>query len=172
MFDYSYKTLRKRKIILLGSFSVGKTSLKNRFIHNSFNHNYHTTIGVNIQTKLVEHRDYKYSLVIWDIAGGKVKYNVPYSYLLKSAGALYVYDVSQPSTFLNLEEEIKVLSPKINYSPIIVVGNKTDLLSEQELVEHKALMKHKTHIYTSAKEGDNVEKAFIQLVNAIVEIET
>jgi len=172
MIDYSYRTLRKRKIILLGSYGVGKSSLIRRYIHNSFDNNYHTTIGVNVQTKMVVSGNFPYSLVIWDIAGGQEKYSVPYGYLLMSAGALYVYDVTRPASYENMEEEIKALSSKIKNAPILVIGNKIDLLSKDELVEHKNLMGELTHVYTSAKESLNVDSAFVSLVEAIVHVES
>jgi len=168
MYDYSYRTLRKRKIILLGSYGVGKTSLINRYIHNSFDHNYHTTIGVNIQTKQVIHDKFRYSLVIWDIAGGQYKYAVPFSYLVMSSAALYVYDVTRPASYENIKFELLAISKKIEKAPIIVVANKIDLLSEEELEDHKKLMEGVTDIYTSAKNDFNVERAFELLVSSIM----
>ena len=43
----------KKKICLLGSFAVGKTSLVERFVHDRFEDKYLTTVGVKISTKLV-----------------------------------------------------------------------------------------------------------------------
>lgn len=172
MYDYSFRTLRKRKIILLGSYGVGKTSLINRYIHNSFNYNYHTTIGVNIQTKLIDHENYRYSLVIWDIAGGQQKYAVPFSYLIMSAGALYVYDITRAASYENIQMELLAIKKKINDAPIIVVANKVDLVSKEELEDHKRLMKDITHIYTSAKDDVNVEPAFAELVSQIMLVES
>lgn len=170
MNDYSYKTLRKRKVVLLGSFGVGKTSLINRFVHNSFTHNYHTTIGVNVQTKLVLHNKTQYSLILWDIAGGQHKYAVPFSYLLMSAGAIYVYDVTRLPSYENIRIELKAISSKIKSAPIIVVGNKIDLLSKEELAAHKLFMRDVTHLYTSAKENIEVEDAFRLLIEKMATV--
>jgi GTPase SAR1 family protein len=43
-----------KKIILTGSFGVGKTSLFNRFIYQEFNDKYLTTIGVKVNKKQVK----------------------------------------------------------------------------------------------------------------------
>ncbi len=43
---------------------------------------------------------------------------------------------------------------------IVIVGNKIDLISEQELKELKASLPVKIDIITSAKENNNVNDAF------------
>ncbi|MEL6906023.1 MAG: GTP-binding protein, partial [Planctomycetota bacterium] len=44
----------RKKICLLGSFAVGKTSLVRQFVHSIFSERYHTTLGVKIDKKDVE----------------------------------------------------------------------------------------------------------------------
>ncbi len=44
-------TLIQKKICLLGDFSVGKTSLVERFVYNRFSDRYLSTIGVKISKK-------------------------------------------------------------------------------------------------------------------------
>ena len=63
------KTMISKKVILTGSFGVGKTSLFNRFIYQQFSDKYLTTIGVKVNNKIVEIGDEKVSMMIWDIAG-------------------------------------------------------------------------------------------------------
>ena len=43
-----------RKICLLGDFAVGKTSLVSRYVHNVFSDRYLTTVGVKIDTRVIE----------------------------------------------------------------------------------------------------------------------
>ena len=45
--------LVKKKICLLGTFAVGKTSLTERFVHGRFEEKYLTTIGVKISQKIM-----------------------------------------------------------------------------------------------------------------------
>ena len=48
-----------KKIVLLGNFGVGKTSLMRRFIDDTFSEDYKVTLGVQIQKKVVELRSGK-----------------------------------------------------------------------------------------------------------------
>jgi GTPase SAR1 family protein len=43
-----------RKVILTGSFGVGKTSLFTQFIYNKFDDKYLTTIGVKVNKKSLD----------------------------------------------------------------------------------------------------------------------
>ena len=57
-----------RKVILTGSFGVGKTSLFSRFINNTFSDRYITTIGVKVDKKSLEIDGQEVSILLWDIA--------------------------------------------------------------------------------------------------------
>lgn len=59
----------QKKICLLGSFSVGKTSLISRYVNSLFSDRYLTTVGVKIDKKQLTLNGKELSLVIWDIAG-------------------------------------------------------------------------------------------------------
>ncbi|HEY6563819.1 MAG TPA: hypothetical protein VIY86_04945, partial [Pirellulaceae bacterium] len=43
----------QKKICLLGSFAVGKTSLVARFVHSAFSDKYLTTVGVKVDRKVM-----------------------------------------------------------------------------------------------------------------------
>ena len=45
----------KKKICMLGSFAVGKTSLVQRYVNSIFSEKYHTTIGVKIDQKIIQY---------------------------------------------------------------------------------------------------------------------
>ena len=59
----------QKKICLLGSFSVGKTSLISRYVNSLFSEKYLTTVGVKIDKKLLTVAGQELMLMIWDIAG-------------------------------------------------------------------------------------------------------
>src|SRR6516225_5934643 len=69
--DRSQRMLQK-KICMLGSFSVGKTSLVRRFVESIFDEQYQTTIGVKVDKKIVELAGKQITLVLWDIHGEDV----------------------------------------------------------------------------------------------------
>jgi len=47
----------QKKICMLGSFAVGKTSLIRRFVESIYSEAYHTTVGVKIDKRVVRHND-------------------------------------------------------------------------------------------------------------------
>ena len=57
----------KLKIVLLGDFAVGKTSLIRRFVFDEFRDTYLTTIGVKVTRKEVDIIDYgRTDLLLWE----------------------------------------------------------------------------------------------------------
>ncbi|HEB62465.1 MAG TPA: GTP-binding protein, partial [Bacteroidetes bacterium] len=125
--------MTSKKVILAGSFGVGKTSLFSRFLYNTFSEKYMTTIGVKVDKKVMDINGRKLTMIIWDIAGEVSQTKVPTNYLLGASGIIYVFDLSRPSTFTNMEEDIQYLNKMLEGALIKIVGNKKDLLSEEEL---------------------------------------
>ena len=58
-----------KKIVLVGHFGVGKSSLIRRFVKNTFSDDYLVTIGVHIVKKIVQLENEEITLIIWDIEG-------------------------------------------------------------------------------------------------------
>ena len=89
----------KKKICLIGSFAVGKTSLTRRFVSNEFSDDYLTTLGVKIERRDVEYgRTKTVNLMIWDLAGRDEFAQVQKSYLVGAAGLLFVADGTRRET--------------------------------------------------------------------------
>ena len=82
----------QKKICMLGSFSVGKTSLVRRFVESIFSEAYHTSIGVKVDKKVVRVDDEDVTLVLWDIHGEDVYQKIRMSYLRGMSGYLLVAD--------------------------------------------------------------------------------
>lgn len=153
-----------RKMVLLGHFGVGKTSLIRRFVANSFSDNYRVSIGVHITKKVVHiGPNQEVSLIIWDLEGTDDIAMVRDNYLLGTHGLVYVFDVNRPSTFHNIQRDLEVIEKKLAKIPLLVVGNKMDLVVEDEL---SALLKsHSIAVdyLTSAKTGGMVDDLFLKM---------
>ncbi len=152
-----------KKIILTGSFGVGKTSLFNRFIHQQFSDKYLTTIGVKVNNKTVKIEDETISMMVWDIAGEVSQDKVPVSYFLGASGIISVMDLSRPLTFLNLETDIQFLRELVPNGTILIVANKKDLVTEEQLETILREMPRPFDYSTSAKTGENVEELFLDM---------
>ncbi len=152
-----------KKVILTGSFGVGKTSLFNQFIYSRFSDKYLTTIGVKVNKKVISIEGKELSILLWDIAGEVSQDKVPVSYFLGASGIIYVFDLTRPTTFKNIETDLDYLKGLLPNSSVKIVGNKKDLLSEEEIEEVLKTIGNKCHITTSAKTGENVNELFLEL---------
>jgi len=166
----------KKKVILIGPGAVGKTSLLNRFINQQFESSYRMTMGVDFLNKDVEVDDKKVKLNLWDV-GGQERFKFMHQNFYKGAsGALLIFDLTRAATFETLvnkwhAEMIKFIGHSI---PFILVGNKVDLLPDvgnvidSDKVTEFADSNFSIYIQTSAKTGEKVEDAFLELTRRMI----
>ncbi|MEW4923936.1 Rab family GTPase [Algibacter sp. 2305UL17-15] len=159
-----------KKIVLIGHFGVGKTSIIRRFVENTFSEDYKVTIGVHISKKTIDIADGKtsVSLIIWDLEGQDDVKKTRSSYLLGTHGFIYVFDLSRPATFENLESELKFLTENYPNIPIMVVGNKMDLVNKPYLTQNSSIFEPLVDFFVSAKTGSRVESLFSKLAKALI----
>ncbi len=162
--------IASKKIVLLGHFGVGKSSLIRRFVENTFTEDYKVTIGVHISKKTVEISNGKdtVTLIIWDLEGHDDIKKTRSSYLLGTHGFIYVFDLSRPVTFENLKSEVTFLKDNFPNIPLKVVGNKLDLVNTSYLKQYDAIFKLLVDFFTSAKSGSKVESLFSKLAEDLI----
>lgn len=166
-----------KKICLLGTFAVGKTSLVQRFTYNRFDEKYLSTLGVKVSQKsiILSTADelLKLNLMLWDIDGRSDWNSVRGSYLRGAAGALLVCDLTRAQTLVDLLNFVNALRSVNTNCKLVVIGNKADLNDQLEItteqLEQAAATLATTCYTTSAKTGDGVDQAFRYLGQAIVE---
>ncbi|WP_193195762.1 Rab family GTPase [Nostoc sp. MG11] len=162
----------QKKICMVGAFATGKTSLVARFVNSIFSENYHTTLGVKIDKKIVKIKEKTLNIILWDLYGEDEFQNVRMSYLRGSSGYLLVVDGTRYSTLekaLNLQTRVE---DTIGQVPFILVLNKWDMTNEWDIdtVEIEAIQqKGWTVIKTSAKNGLGVEELFQTLAHKILD---
>lgn len=163
----------QKKICMLGSFSVGKTSLVKQYVESIFSEKYHTTLGVKIDKKQVTVRGQDMALLLWDIAGDDAFFKVRPSHLRGMAGAIIVIDGARQQTFdvgMSLYNMIR-LSPDGRKTPVIFALNKVDMKPDWGLSEEAMLVLKKTgsHIVeTSAMSDRGVDELFSLLAGQLV----
>ena len=160
--------MTSKKVILVGHFGVGKTSLVRQFVHQKFSDEYLTTIGVKIDKKEVTLGDNSVTLILWDIAGETSASKIPNSYKLGAHGVLFVFDVSRPSTYEHLNEQISEIRKTVQDVPVICLANKSDLLNENSRKDIAEEVAQSELLFTSAKTGENVEIAFESLTKKMM----
>jgi small GTP-binding protein len=161
----------KKKIVLLGAFAVGKTSLVERYVNSIFSEKYHTTIGVKIDQKLIEIDGKHVTLLIWDIHGEDEFQKVAQSYLIGSSGYILVADGTRKHTLKTAEylnEFAKTTSGEV---PFVLLVNKSDLTEQWEVAnsELEKYVEQGWHVnVTSAKTGAHVEESFRLLTKNMI----
>lgn len=149
-----------RKVVLVGHFGVGKSSLVRRYVQNTFSDNYIVTIGVHILKKEIKINELDLTLIIWDIEGKDDIQKVRTSYLLGTSGFIYVIDPTRPQTFERFNQEKEFIKENFPAAKIVSVANKSDLI---DVDEFKVLLEEKNiyiDYFTSAKTGNEVESVF------------
>lgn len=155
----------RKKILLLGDFNVGKTSLIRRYVENTFDDTYLSTIGVKISKKLCTIEEMECEILIWDIEGATPTKKIPLSYYHGAAGAILVADVNRSETRESIEEHKSTFLSQNPNASVVVAYNKADLLTQMQK-DHFHLDSHT--FFTSAKDNLNVEDLFICLVKDIL----
>ena len=163
------------RICLIGNICVGKTSLLARYADNSFKESYANTIGVDFRVITLKYKDIIAKVHIWDTAGNERFKSITINYYRSSHGFIYVYDITSKESFENLDMWINLTNENCGTNAInFLVGNKSDLEKEREVTKEEGEEFAKKYdlifIETSAKNNDNVHKAFIQLFQEIVKI--
>ena len=162
----------KFKIVIVGDSGVGKTNLVKRFVQNSFNLNTQSTVGVEFFSNNYYVNDKLIRIEMWDTAGQERYKSITSAYYKGAIGALIVYDVTNISSFKNVDRwfyEIKDFASKD--IQVIMIGNKTDLIDKKEIStemsQDKALELEIPVLETSALNASNVKEAFHLLIKEI-----
>ncbi|KAH6603366.1 GTPase [Trichoderma ceciliae] len=166
-------SLKQRKVAIVGSRSVGKSSLAVQFVDGHFVDSYYPTIE-NTFSKTIQYKGQDFATEIVDTAG-QDEYSILNSkHFIGIHGYMLVYSVSSLPSF----EMVQVIREKIlnhlgtESVPIVIVGNKSDLRPEQRQVspeEGKKLSEKFQCGWTeaSARYNQNVGRAFELLIAQI-----
>jgi len=164
----------KAKVCLVGEGAVGKTCLIRRFIHEQFDDKYISTLGAKVSKKEINVAgpnpgdNLKMDMTIWDIMGEKgFRELLKEAYFHGAQGILAVCDVTRRATLADLSEWIEAVNRVTGNIPVVYLGNKSDLTENVQVTEEElrkfATSQKAPWLYTSAKTGLNVEKAFGEL---------
>jgi len=180
--ETSPRTSFNFKIIVVGSYGVGKTSVIRRFAVNQFREEYIATVGTDITKKYVEagsgplHPES--TLVIWDISGRPRFESIHRPFVMGARAAIVVAAQDDSDSFFGVEggkfghiigvrEWIRI----VNWDtpiPTILLVNKADLT--ENLIPDRAIKEvvEETGILgaypTSYKTGLNIDDVFSTLI--------
>ncbi|KAM0675918.1 hypothetical protein GVAV_000696 [Gurleya vavrai] len=164
--DFSYK------LVVLGFYSVGKSSLVMNYVKGEFNPNEESTIGAAFLTKTIYSKGQNIKYEIWDTAGQE-RYNslIP-MYYRGAQVALIVYDITKRQSFVTAKkwvEELTIEKPKDFLK--VLIGNKCDLENERKIEFDEARLfavENDLLFYeTSARTGYNIERVFADIAELL-----
>ncbi|KAF9132496.1 Ras- protein Rab-7 [Mortierella sp. 14UC] len=173
------------KVVLIGDGGVGKTSLRNQFIHKRFTNAYKATIGADFITKEIELEDGKrVSLQIWDTAGQERFQSLGIAFYRGADACVLCYDVTNYLTFEHLARWRREFLNQAGIGdsnpdfPFVLLGNKIDI--DERVVsrrqargfaqEHSTVTGSKVEMpcfEASAKDGIHVEDAFLYIAKSV-----
>jgi len=126
-------TIIQKKVCMLGSFAVGKTSLVRQYVDSIFSEKYASTIGVKIDKKSLSVSDKEVSLVLWDVYGKDDHQNVLPAYLRGMSGYILVADPTRPSTFEISFKLRDLVETTVGSRPFVLALNKSDLMHQWQM---------------------------------------
>jgi len=168
------------KVLVIGDYAVGKTSIIKRYCEGYFTPNYKLTIGVDFAVKTIEWSEKtRVSLQLWDVAGHERFGTMTRVYYKYAIAAIIVFDLSRPATFeavTKWKEDVnsKVVLANNEPIPLLLLANKCDIPGAS--VDKDALDKFaKDNGFigwypTSAQDNVNIDDAMHFLVSKILDV--
>ena len=164
------RRIREVKIVLLGDSGVGKSSLAQRFVSNSFKAFSESTIGASFLSKMMVVDGKPVKLQIWDTAGQEKYHSLAPMYYRGAAAAVLVYDRTQPASFARLKDWVRELQDQGPDNLLLsMAANKSDLDhgAPTEAARQFADEIGAAFVETSAKEDENVTELFTELARRL-----
>ncbi|HYP27434.1 MAG TPA: COR domain-containing protein [Blastocatellia bacterium] len=143
----SGERLNEAKMLVVGDGKVGKSSVVERLLYDTFNPQKETTLGVEINDEMkVVQSEFKgegepVKLNIWDFGGQEIQHSTHQFFLTTRSLYLLVVDARKGDQLSNIEYWLKLIESFGGASPILVVINQIDQLKGQRALnlDRKAL---------------------------------
>ncbi|MFX1476542.1 MAG: hypothetical protein ACFFCI_00290 [Promethearchaeota archaeon] len=171
MSNYDY-TL---KILVLGARSTNKISLVTRYLYGFPSDHNMSIIGIDFFVKTINVKDHQIKLVIWIYEGAeRFRFLLP-QYCKGSNGAMFLYDITNPSTLTNFPECIRVIREQVGDIPIMFVGTKFHLAEEYRVITREEGIKIAewynlaSFVEVSSRDGINIDNSFEVMTELMIE---
>lgn len=160
------------KLMLLGDQAVGKSSLMIRYTEDVFNLNIMGTAGIDLKKKNVMINNDNIKIMIYDTAGHDRFRQITKTQYKGAKGIILVYDLTDKKTFDSVSYWMDHIKENAESDvEVLIVGNKIDMTDLRAVNSEDCQNLSKKYnvpiMETSAKTGENVEKAFFTIVSNI-----
>ncbi len=163
----------KIKYVIAGWYGVGKTSMAEYYVNNKVADSKHQiTIGVEFFQKIIEHKDKKFYMQIWDTAGQEQFQSVAKQYFRDPQGGFVCFDITKRDSFEKLEYYLlQLLSINENNVHVILVGTFLDMSKKRAVTYNEAIKiakkYHLQYFEVSSKTGENIYECFDAMHDAV-----
>ena len=167
------QNLREAKVVMLGSTTVGKSSIVTKLTRGTFSEATASTIGAAFLSKTINIGDQEVKMQIWDTGGSERYRAMAPMYFQNAQAAIIVYDITSSSSFSDVDVWLKELREKGPQDIIIgLAGNKCDLQDQRTVkTEEASRYAHKNQLNvfkeTSALNGTNINEIFSEIAKII-----
>ncbi len=166
------KTINIVKILIIGDPMVGKSSLSQNFVEETYDDSYSITIGVEYKLKIIEIDNVIFRLHIWDTAGQERFKSIVSTYYRGAHGILICYDTTNFESFKNVETWLRDIDAQIKSNICkVLVGTKCDNIKNRivSLSDAKAYANsvNMPHFETSSKKSIGIQDVFEYIVRHI-----
>ncbi|PRP86500.1 Rab GTPase [Planoprotostelium fungivorum] len=168
------------KVIVIGDYAVGKTSIIRRYTEGFFTPSYKLTIGVDFAVKKIHwDKELDISLQLWDVAGHERFGTMTSVYYKYAIAAIVVFDLSRDSTFDAVTKWRDDVNNKVSLAnddsiPMLLLANKCDVpgvvIDEEMLDEFCKTEGFIGWFKTSAATDTNIDNAMRFLVDKIIQV--
>ena len=162
----------KRKVLrisILGDAATGKTSIINRFLGNEFSLEILANIGIDKVDLLRKMKDgNEMKIILWDTAGQERFHSISSSTIKNSQGIIVCFSLVDTNSFKNVLEWLHTIKEESEKIPVVLFGNKCDLVDERQVSEEEAKRFANEHgipyFETSAKENINLQEGLDKIL--------
>lgn len=161
------------KLLVIGDSGVGKSCMLLRFVEDNFTPSFITTIGIDFRVRTIDLDGKKIKLQIWDTAGQERFQTITTAYYRGAMGILVAYDITDQTSFNNMDRWMANIKEHADKDVDIgIVGNKSDLEDKRRISKEQGKQKTeelglKMFMECSAKTGENVDAAYIELARMV-----
>lgn len=169
-------TTTEVKLCLLGESGVGKSSILQRFVYNTFNPNAESTIGASFMMKNMVLHDRTLKFNIWDTAGQERYRALAPMYYRGAAAAIIVYDITSQDSFAAVQSWVRELQAHGEHNIALgIAGNKCDLQDYREVSyatgESYAQQINAVFVETSALRATNIQELFMGIASKVPQVQ-
>jgi Ras family protein len=164
------KTIKKKKILVLGSPGVGKSAIITRFMDDVFYDYYNPSLQTSYK-KILKFNDETIELEIVDLEGQSEHSILSFNrFSCNINGYILSYSIENRQSY----ELLRIINNKLNCNfgrtdvPKIIIGNKSDLNNKREIPIEAGKILAKdfncSFLECSARSRDNIDRVFYTLL--------